>query len=67
MANTTSSRRRRGSRAPQSFERGPEKLRPLRYKTALGLAFEALAAKLGLPPAEAPTLTTYQWKGPRAA
>lgn len=65
MANITSSRKRPLRRGQRSFKPDPVKLRPLRYKTALGLAFEGLAERMGLPPAEAPMKLTATWEGSR--
>lgn len=64
MANTTSYRKRRRSNGKRSYRPAPEKLRPLDYKTDMGLAFEGLIAEMGLE-AEAPTLRTATWHGTR--
>lgn len=73
MVNTISSTKRRKRRGPQSFVPAPERLRPLVFKTAIRLALEAAMIRdLGLPrevveSAPGGTLTTYAWRGPRAA
>lgn len=65
MANTTSSRQRRRHNARPSFRPDPKQLRPLFYKTELGLAFERLAARMGLEHPGAPLLVTATWEGSR--
>lgn len=65
MANTTSSRRRRPHNGNRSFRPDPKKLRPLRYKTAMGLAFEGLMESLGLDHPGAPEVTVAAWEGSR--
>lgn len=47
----------------------PERLRPLRYKTALRIAFEKALRKAGFDVPEdvaGPELVTATWKGTRA-
>lgn len=65
MANTTLSPRRRRRSARPSFRPDPKVLRPLFYKTELGLAFERLAARMGLEHPGAPLKVTATWEGSR--
>lgn len=65
MANTTSSAPRRQRKSKRSFKPDPKKLRPLRYKTEMGLAFERLAARMGMTGADAPTRLDATWEGTR--
>lgn len=66
MENITSSQKRRPRKGKRSYKPAPEKLRPLNYKTAMGLGFEALAASMGLGDnVEAPTIRTATWVGTR--
>lgn len=65
MANTTSSGKRRRHNGTKSFRPDPKKLRPLHYKTALGVAFEGLAERMGIAGPEAPMVTTAAWEGSR--
>ncbi|SKB49350.1 hypothetical protein SAMN06295937_100753 [Sphingopyxis flava] len=65
MANITSSRRGRKGPRTKSFKPDPKRLRPLRYKTALGLAFEGLMERLGINSPPAPTKVIAAWEGTR--
>lgn len=72
MANITSSRRHRKRSANVSAALAPERLRPLKYKTAMRLAFEGALRHAGVPEdviaaASGGTRTTTTWKGTRAA
>ncbi len=72
MANITSSTKRRKHRGNGSFVPDPVRMRPLRYKTAMRLAFEPVLEALGVPAeviAATPggMKTTATWVGTRAA
>lgn len=65
MANTISSRRGHNGQRTKSFKPDPKKMRPLRYKTALGLAFEKLMDGLGIESPPAPQKVIAAWEGTR--
>lgn len=72
MVNTTSSAKRRRPRNAKFGPPAPEKIRPLRYKTAMRLAMEPLLEALGVPAAVIASTpggfkTTATWRGTRAA
>lgn len=65
MANITSSRKGRNGQRTKSFKPDPKRMRPLHYKTALGLAFEGLMDRLGIQSPPAPTKVIAAWEGTR--
>lgn len=65
MANTTSYPKPQRNKGKRSYRPAPETLRPLDYKTDMGLAFEGLAHQMGLGELDAPTLRTATWTGTR--
>lgn len=73
MANTTSFQKRRRHRGGASNAPAPERIRPLKFKTAMRLAFERAFVAAGVSPEVVSNMkaggirTTATWKGTRAA